>query len=95
MAARKIIAPRSPLPRAHPDVVLDIVIDDSLSDIVAGRFDAGIRVGERLEKDMAAVRSRQTWRCWRSHPRLPRAPRRAQDAHRPAPPCLHQLALPR
>jgi DNA-binding transcriptional LysR family regulator len=36
--------------------VLDIVIDDSLSDIVAGRFDAGIRVGERLEKDMAAVR---------------------------------------
>jgi DNA-binding transcriptional LysR family regulator len=27
-----------------------------LSDIVAGRFDAGIRVGERLEKDMIAVR---------------------------------------
>jgi len=36
--------------------VLDIVIDDGLSDIVAGRFDAGIRVGERLEKDMVAVR---------------------------------------
>jgi DNA-binding transcriptional LysR family regulator len=36
--------------------VLDIVIDDGLSDIVAGRFDAGIRVGERLEKDMIAVR---------------------------------------
>src|ERR1700751_275840 len=33
-----------------PDVVLDIVIDDGLSDIVAGRFDAGIRVGERLER---------------------------------------------
>ena len=57
MAARKIIAPRlGRFHRAHPDVVLDIVIDDSLSDIVAGRFDAGIRVGERLEKDMAAVR---------------------------------------
>jgi DNA-binding transcriptional LysR family regulator len=28
--------------------VLDIVIDDGLSDIVAGRFDAGIRIGERL-----------------------------------------------
>jgi DNA-binding transcriptional LysR family regulator len=27
-----------------------------LSDIVAGRFDAGIRVGRRLEKDMVAVR---------------------------------------
>ena len=36
--------------------MLDIVIDDGLSDIVAGRFDAGIRVGERLEKDMIAVR---------------------------------------
>jgi DNA-binding transcriptional LysR family regulator len=36
--------------------VLDIVIDDGLSDIVAGRFDAGIRIGERLEKDMIAVR---------------------------------------
>src|SRR6201997_1181793 len=57
MAARKIIAPRlGRFHRAHPDVVLDIVIDDGLSDIVAGRFDAGIRVGERLEKDMIAVR---------------------------------------
>jgi DNA-binding transcriptional LysR family regulator len=57
MAAKKVIAPRlGRFHRAHPDVVLDIVIDDGLSDIVAGRFDAGIRVGERLEKDMIAVR---------------------------------------
>src|ERR1700741_569068 len=57
MAARKLIAPRlGRFHRAHPDVVLDIVIDDGLSDIVAGRFDAGIRVGQRLEKDMIAVR---------------------------------------
>src|ERR1700740_1840163 len=57
MAAKKIIAPRlGRVPRAHPDVVLDIFIDDGLSDIVASRFDAGIRVGERLEKDMIAVR---------------------------------------
>jgi DNA-binding transcriptional LysR family regulator len=57
MAARKIIAPRlGQFHRAHPDVVLDIVVDDGLSDIVAGRFDAGIRVGGRLEKDMIAVR---------------------------------------
>ena len=57
MAAKKVIAPRlGRFHRAHPDVVLDIVIDDSLSDIVAGRFDAGIRVGKRLEKDMIAVR---------------------------------------
>jgi DNA-binding transcriptional LysR family regulator len=56
MAAKKLIAPRlGRFHQAHPDVVLDIVIDDGLSDIVAGRFDAGIRVGERLEKDMIAV----------------------------------------
>jgi len=56
-AAKKLIAPR--LGRYHrmcPDVVLDVVIDDGLSDIVAGRFDCGIRVGERLEKNMIAVR---------------------------------------
>jgi DNA-binding transcriptional LysR family regulator len=57
MAARQIIAPRlGRFHRAHPDVVLDIVVDDALSDIVTGRFDAGIRVGTRLEKDMIAVR---------------------------------------
>src|ERR1700732_5330236 len=56
MAAKQIIAPRlGRFHQAHPDVVLDVVIDDGLSDIVAGRFDAGIRVGERLEKEMIAV----------------------------------------
>lgn len=57
MAATQIIAPRlGRFHQAHPDVTLDIVVDDGLSDIVAGRFDAGIRVGGRLEKDMIAVR---------------------------------------
>lgn len=57
MAANTIVAPRlGRFHRAHPDVVLDLVVDDGLSDIVAGGFDAGIRVGERLDKDMIAVR---------------------------------------
>lgn len=57
MAAKTFIAPRlGRFHRAYPHVVLDLVIDDGLSDIVAGNFDAGIRVGERLEKDMIAVR---------------------------------------
>jgi DNA-binding transcriptional LysR family regulator len=57
MAARQLIAPRlGRFHRAHPDVVLDIVVDDGLSDIVAGRFDAGIRVGGQLQKDMVAIR---------------------------------------
>jgi DNA-binding transcriptional LysR family regulator len=57
IAARTLIAPR--LARFHqvyPDVVVDIVVDDALSDIVSGRFDAGIRVGGQLEKDMVAIR---------------------------------------
>jgi DNA-binding transcriptional LysR family regulator len=57
VAARQVIAPRlGRFHRAHPEVALDILVDDDLSDIVAGRFDAGIRVGGRLEKDMIAVR---------------------------------------
>jgi len=56
-AAKKLIAPKlGRFHLEHPDVVLDIVIDDGISDIVAQRFDAGIRIGERLEKDMIAVR---------------------------------------
>lgn len=57
MAAKKIIAPRlGRFHKSYPDVVLDVVIDDSLSDIVADGFDAGIRVGGRLQKDMIAIR---------------------------------------
>ena len=57
MAERQVIAPRlGRFHRSHPDVVLDIVVDDALSDIVADRFDAGVRVGARLEKDMISVR---------------------------------------
>jgi DNA-binding transcriptional LysR family regulator len=57
IGAKTVIAPRlGRFHRAYPDVVLDIVIDDGLSDIVAGGFDVGIRVGERLEKDMVGVR---------------------------------------
>lgn len=57
MAARKVIAPRlGRFHASHPDVVLDIVIDDGLTDIAGDGFDAGIRVGARLQKDMIAVR---------------------------------------
>ena len=81
MAAKKLIAPRlGRFHRAHPDVVLDIVIDDGLSDIVAGRFDAGIRVGERLEKDMIAVRlTPDVEDDRRGITRLPGASRRAES----------------
>ena len=40
----------------HPDVTVEIVIDYGLTDIVAGRYDAGIRAGEMVARDMIAVR---------------------------------------
>ena len=38
-----------------PDVKLDIHVDNGLSDLIADGFDAGIRLGERLQRDMVAV----------------------------------------
>lgn len=46
----------APFHAAFPDIVMDIIVDDKLSDIVADRFDAGIRLGEMVEKDMVSVK---------------------------------------
>jgi DNA-binding transcriptional LysR family regulator len=40
----------------YPEISLEISADAALTDIVANRFDAGIRPGERVERDMIAVR---------------------------------------
>src|ERR1700686_4539476 len=40
----------------YPSIDLEISVDAALTDIVAGRFDAGMRPGERVERDMIAVR---------------------------------------
>jgi DNA-binding transcriptional LysR family regulator len=40
----------------YPEIELEVSVDAALTDIVAGRFDAGIRAGERLERDMIAMR---------------------------------------
>ena len=40
----------------YPDIKIELNIDGNLTDIVAGRFDAGVRLGEQIEKDMIAVR---------------------------------------
>jgi DNA-binding transcriptional LysR family regulator len=40
----------------YPDVVLDITVDDEVVNVVEGRFDAAIRIGEVIERDMVAVR---------------------------------------
>ncbi len=40
----------------YPDLHVELAIDSGLTDIVAGRFDAGVRLGESVAKDMVAVR---------------------------------------
>jgi DNA-binding transcriptional LysR family regulator len=42
--------------RQYPDVHIEIDADTSLTDIVSERFDAGVRLGEQLAKDMIAIR---------------------------------------
>jgi DNA-binding transcriptional LysR family regulator len=63
----RLNAPRVSLPIAitqivaamawrYPDLTVEITLDDSLVDIVAEGFDAGVRVGEMIAEDMVAVR---------------------------------------
>jgi DNA-binding transcriptional LysR family regulator len=40
----------------YPDIIVDISVNPALTDIVAGRYDAGFRVGDRIGRDMIAVR---------------------------------------
>ncbi|SFE15111.1 LysR family transcriptional regulator [Methylobacterium sp. 13MFTsu3.1M2] len=56
-AARAILEPRLPAFLIdHPAVSVEVIVDDPLTDIVAAGFDAGIRFGETVERDMVAVR---------------------------------------
>jgi DNA-binding transcriptional LysR family regulator len=42
--------------RSYPDIKVEIITDYGLTDIVAERYDAGVRSGEQVAKDMIAVR---------------------------------------
>jgi DNA-binding transcriptional LysR family regulator len=56
-AAETILWPAaSKLLRKYSEVKLEISVDSALMDIVASRFDAGIRLGEQVARDMVAVR---------------------------------------
>lgn len=57
LAASMVLLPRlGAFTRAFPDVVLDVTTESGPIDIVAGRFDAGIELGEFIQRDMIAVR---------------------------------------
>jgi DNA-binding transcriptional LysR family regulator len=56
-AVDTILSPKlQKLLRQYPDIKVEFFIDNAMTDIVAQRFDAGVRAGEQVAKDMIAVR---------------------------------------
>jgi DNA-binding transcriptional LysR family regulator len=56
-ATETILIPKlSPLLREYPDIKVEVIIDYGLTNIVAQQYDAGVRSGEQVAKDMIAVR---------------------------------------
>jgi DNA-binding transcriptional LysR family regulator len=56
--AQMVIAPMlQGFLETYPDITLDITLDNAATDIVSGRFDAGIRYGRRIAQDMHIVRA--------------------------------------
>jgi DNA-binding transcriptional LysR family regulator len=84
LAASLVLLPRlARFAREYPDVVVDVTTDSGPVDIVAGRFDAGIDLGEFVQRDMIAVRVSAEQRAaivaspayFKAHPR----PQKPQD----------------
>jgi DNA-binding transcriptional LysR family regulator len=57
VSAARLVLPRivPPFLAAYPDILLDVIADDSFVDMLASGCDAGIRYDERLEQDMIAI----------------------------------------
>lgn len=55
-AAHTVLWPMLPsFMRLHPGIEVEVSVEGAMTDVVAGRYDAGIRLGEHLEKDMIAL----------------------------------------
>ena len=57
VSAARLVLPRivPPFLAAYPDILLEVIAEDSFVDMLAAGCDAGIRYDERLEQDMIAV----------------------------------------
>ena len=56
-ATETVLWPKlAPLLAEYPDIKVEINIDNALTDIVANRYDAGVRLGDQVARDMIAVR---------------------------------------
>src|SRR4029078_7529328 len=84
-AARSVLWPKlDPFLRKYPDIKLELHIDNGHFAIVAGRYDAGVRLGEEVAGDMIAVRIGPDWRM-----AVVASP--AYFAQRPLPTTPHEL----
>jgi DNA-binding transcriptional LysR family regulator len=86
-AAQLVLLPKlAQFARAYPEIVLDVTTSNDPADLVAGRYDAGVQIGEFIQRDMIAVRVSGDVRLavvgspeyFRSH-RVPRTPRDLRD----------------
>jgi DNA-binding transcriptional LysR family regulator len=62
-ALESVVWPKlKPVLKDYPDISVELVIDNTFRNIVEEGFDAGVRLGESVEKDMIAVRIGPDWR---------------------------------
>lgn len=62
-ALRSIVWPKlEPVLRDYPDLRVELYSDNGMRNIVEERFDAGVRLGESIDRDMIAVRIGPDWR---------------------------------
>lgn len=62
-ALESVVWPKlKPVLKAYPDISVELLLDSTFRNIVEEGFDAGVRLGESVEKDMIAVRIGPDWR---------------------------------
>jgi len=62
-ALESVVWPKlKPVLSAYPDIGVELILDSTFRNIVEEGFDAGVRLGESVEKDMIAVRIGPDWR---------------------------------
>lgn len=62
-ALESVVWPKlKPVLSAYPDISVELLLDSTFRNIVEEGFDAGVRLGESVEKDMIAVRIGPDWR---------------------------------
>jgi DNA-binding transcriptional LysR family regulator len=86
-AAHLVLLPKlAQFARAYPEIVLEVTTSNDPVDLVAGGYDAGVQIGEFIQRDMIAVRVSRDVRLavvgspeyFRSH-KAPRTPRDLKD----------------